>query len=510
MASPQPFDAFNIACPEKQRLNEVEQGVPSSVECSPTLSLANFELPPPMDRGRGQKEADQTWVKSNERCAPAADANQPPSPPDLRPNIAHDGPSGKGATVKHSGQGEGTHLVNTVDESQTVSETVRSTDDYLNDTLNTLLGLRTAVPEADKLSLQDFAKSVSLKTLDEIETQGFDVQVFRMELQLPKVPSSGDEDDIDGTSASTAPDETTEAAITEKQKARAQAPTLISNPSPSHPSNTSPIHALPMTKTSAALIVAAHVGHSPKARGRKNDENASPYAVMGLHSGRFCWWKKTGWKKTGIREPVQSGQFTVPSTKGKSWFLLERLPRGRHPLAGIQVNNAAVQDDGTEDGLSLARFPQLERENFPDSPESATTARSSRSGEKRPAGRDLLASDKVERMKASADVVETRVEELESLIRAFGRKVKRVNNDLAGLRAEIDHVSEQFEALEDDNLRLIDCLDEERGSRWSYIEKLRMCEAELFHVYQECPEAREAGADFSQPKTYEPIFERYA
>ncbi|KAJ3540912.1 hypothetical protein NMY22_g4109 [Coprinellus aureogranulatus] len=261
-----------------------------------------------------------------------------------------------------------------------------------------------------------------------------------------------------------------------------------------------------MTKTSAALIVAAHIGHSLKERGRKNNENSTPYAVMGLHPGRFCWWKKTGWKKTGLRGPVQSGEFTAPSTKGK-----KRSPKGRHPLTVVQVNNAAAKDNGSDDDLSFASSPQSERADLLDNPEPAKAARSPpRSDEKHHVGHDLLASDKVKKMKASADVVEMRVEELESLIRAFGRKVKRVNNDLAGLRDEIDHVSEQFEAMEDDNLRLIDCLDEERTSRWSYIEKLRMCEAELFHVYQQCPEAREAGADFSQPKTIEPIFERYA
>ncbi|KAJ3540913.1 hypothetical protein NMY22_g4108 [Coprinellus aureogranulatus] len=236
MATSQFPDDSNIPRFDTPRKDKVEREmpVPSPVESSPTLSLSHFELPSPMDWGRVKQEVDQILVKSKERRAPLADAKQPPSPPERRPNIANDGPEGKdaagtfyqesilivmgthappGMAAKNSGQEEGTHIVNTVGQDPTLSQVVLTTDDAMTNTLNALLGLRAADPEAQKLSLQgdyhlssffahdrlpqltlnpspEFAKNVPLKALDDIETQGFDVQVARMEIQLPKISGS--------------------------------------------------------------------------------------------------------------------------------------------------------------------------------------------------------------------------------------------------------------------------------------------------------------------------------
>lgn len=154
-------------------------------------------------------------------------------------------------------------------------------------------------------------------------------------------------------------------------------------------------------------------------------------------------------------------------------------------------------------------WPASLPDSFESQPPQDTSSSMLNAQVKVPIGNDLLACDKVARMNAHANSLEDRIRSLEILTLEFSRRVKDVTKDFRGLRDEIEHVSEELEVLEADHFTVLSCLEEERQTRASYIQKLRNAEVELFHIYQEYPEAAEATMAISQAKSFDAIFERF-
>lgn len=87
-------------------------------------------------------------------------------------------------------------------------------------------------------------------------------------------------------------------------------------------------------------------------------------------------------------------------------------------------------------------------------------------------------------MKARGEELESRIEQLEFLVSGFSERVQEVSREYQGLKTQIYHVSEEFEALEDDHMVALDALDAERETAEEYLERLRTTEVEIYNLYQ--------------------------
>ncbi|TEB23228.1 hypothetical protein FA13DRAFT_1798199 [Coprinellus micaceus] len=121
------------------------------------------------------------------------------------------------------------------------------------------------------------------------------------------------------------------------------------------------------------------------------------------------------------------------------------------------------------------------------------------------------ASARNDRIKAHTTLIEKRVHQLEVLARGFNEKVEGVARGFKELVEELSEYSEEFEALEVDHLHALEAVEEERSSACHYIENLRNAEVRISALH-ECLEAGsgEALCGYSQAKSYEPTYNRYA
>lgn len=112
-------------------------------------------------------------------------------------------------------------------------------------------------------------------------------------------------------------------------------------------------------------------------------------------------------------------------------------------------------------------------------------------------------------VKRRASALEWRIEGLEDMVLAFKSKLRGVARDFDGLKKEIDHLSLEFEAMEDDHMAALDCLREEKFTSQEYAGKLRDAEAEIELLHQSLP-TKELGEDtllggFSQAQSTKPV-----
>ena len=189
-----------------------------------------------------------------------------------------------------------------------------------------------------------------------------------------------------------------------------------------------------------------------------------------------------------------SGFFFASSRPDASVIdLAETRPKVRIPLAPLP-------EDVTE---------PPEPVSVPPSPEATVTiyqkiARASREDTE-------SASSRNDRMNSHTARLGRCISQLESLAKDFKAKVKGVAREFGALKEELAAYSEEYEGLETDYFDAVAGLEEEKSTTISYLEKLRNAEVEIFHLY-ECIEAGsgEALVGYSQAKTLEPIYERYA
>ncbi|KAJ3538213.1 hypothetical protein NMY22_g5262 [Coprinellus aureogranulatus] len=273
-----------------------------------------------------------------------------------------------------------------------------------------------------------------------------------------------------------------------------------------------------MTKLLPSLIIAADVGHSKVRRGRrKSDENSLP-GHPGKSGGLGSTLTRARRHGSAMRS-IRSGEFKAPSVQDRKRGI---MPQARVPLAPITPNDgvtttmndsAIPEHDSDSCGASIfspsspVQTPPSAQVTLPGTPSREPSNPPDNRRVPRPLpGSDLSASDKVARMKTSADAMERKIEDLEDLVGSFRRKLKRVSVGFMELRYEVDHVSQQFEALEEDHFNALENLDKGRIRCGSYIEKLRIAEKELDHIHQAHPELMQDVCQDSQIKSWSPIY----
>lgn len=127
-----------------------------------------------------------------------------------------------------------------------------------------------------------------------------------------------------------------------------------------------------------------------------------------------------------------------------------------------------------------------------------------------------LASDKTAKVKTRVAKLDSLISEMEELVYDFKGKVRGVAREFEDLKADIDALSLEFEAQENDHMAALACLEEERHTRRDYIGKLRNAEVEILHLYDSLSNGTavavngSAAGGYSQAHSSEAIYERYA
>ena len=92
--------------------------------------------------------------------------------------------------------------------------------------------------------------------------------------------------------------------------------------------------------------------------------------------------------------------------------------------------------------------------------------------------------DTVSKVKAQSNRLEDKIHDLEEMVRGFRTKVKGVAWDFNTLRADVERLSSEFDALEDDHRGSLASVQEEKATATYYLGLLRNTEKELYLVYQ--------------------------
>ena len=270
-----------------------------------------------------------------------------------------------------------------------------------------------------------------------------------------------------------------------------------------------------MTRQSSPLVVVAHVHNSKASRGGSK-ENIPVRTRRGLSHSPTPATKSRAFASEATSCLPSASEANDEKGIGLGWSVTQSRSEyfQSYFVHGFDASVTRLPETRPKVRIPLASLPEdvtelSEPASVPVSPQGAITiyqkmAISSREDTE-------LARSMNERVNSHTAHLGRHICQLESLAKDFRAKVKGVAREFKELKTELSQYSESFEGLEVDYCDAVAALYEEKGTVISYIEKLRNAEVEI-HQLHKCIEtgSEEHLVGYSQAKTLEPLYERYA